>query len=669
MLDRIEALECEKLQQEERNARVIKENRELLDRLEQLNEAVAESDSQVHALSAALHSSEEELQRQTARVAHTESLELQLLKLEKEHELVQHSLEEKVINERTALQRWKRAEKTIVELQDQISMIEQEAKEDRERHAEVVARMERRMAVDAQLAASTARAKAGATRDGGEKVGPSVVTDFVKDILLDNTSLQHGIHELREMLANSNQEVEHLRQQLQNHQPLSPGRINEDDDATPTLQRELGMFEPIINQELHIHHHYHGSAAKKETAPPARAQPNRRSRTKRHPLTAGHFAAPALASASKVIVAQTAVSVPPNSNRWSNATTLAPSSPGSPASPMHRPASINERVFSDTADDSSLPTSPSESNGPGSPNPKSSGCPKPAPRALQPPPIAPLRTVSAPLTFKPKASPTPAIISTISPQGSADLFIYSPSIHPAIPEENEDLSEVNSLASPMFSPTRQPLRRVASHESLISVSGMDIHTLQSRPSQLLYSTSPNFASASAGTSSGAVLTPWTATATPGPLNRSTDSSTLNRNLLYGSLANQRGGIRERRSGGFEGIGKKVGGWVLGKWGATPAKTDIPRPTSGGSASTATTTNSTPLPPAVSSHSSPAPSLKSPSSSSLPKNKDALPVRIRPAGVNQSGPIWGFFDPIPPTPVQVVPATLDEEALRDSLAET
>ena len=43
------------------------------------------------------------------------------------------------------------------------------------------------------------------------------------------------------------------------------------------------------------------------------------------------------------------------------------------------------------------------------------------------------------------------------------------------------------------------------------------------------------------------------------------------------------------------------------------------------------------------------------------------MKLRPAGVNQSGPIWGFFD-VPETPTKVVVDDFDAEALDEALAE-
>jgi hypothetical protein len=281
-----------------------------------------------------------------------------------------------------------------------------------------------------------------------------------------------------------------------------------------------------------------------------------------------------------------------------------------------------------------------------------------------------------------KSSPALAIISAVSPANSLanDTFTLSPSLPPqpqpqaAIPEESEDspmsTPGPSSIASPSFrafesddllsplSQTRPNLRRATSHESLISVSGMDIHTLQSRPSQLLYSSSPRFSTPGNAGSVGPELTPWTATA-HGMLSRKPADSS--RSLLYSSIANQKRG--PRKSDGPQpssgGIGKKVGGWVFGKWGATPAPAspvspELPRPTSSHSQQT---------------QSSQGTATGSTTESTKKKDKGAeRPVpKLRPSGVNQNGPIWGFFD-IPETPTRVVVQDYDADALVEALAE-
>lgn len=667
MIATIEKLEHEKLQLEAKNAQTIKANRDLLDRLEQLNDAVSSSDAHILALENTLRSAEEEIDRLSALAARTQRLELQLLDLEREQSQLQSKFDARLIDERTAVQRWKTAERTIGDLQDQIDRIEKEAREERKRHVEVAARMERRMAVEGELNTAAGRLKAKAGHDKGN---PNVVSHFVKDILLDNANLQHGILELREMLMNSNEEVERLRNQLEVHQPVD---TPPEDASTPNLQKELGAeADALMNQELHIHHHYHGPKPSKNLPkPPAPRRPKK----KRFSLSPAHFDPPPQLDRSNTaaILSQTAVSVP-NSHRWSQASTLAPGSfCGSPTSDSHR-GSMYDRVFSDAAYDSSRPTSPPDSIDMQSPMfgpvksldlildqdlvPKHR---RRASRGLRPPSLSNLRSTSTPISMVSKSSPATAIISAISPANSFMLSPCLPEPQAAIPEENEDGShttpEATIIPSPdeietddfvsAMTPMRPTLRRHASHESLISVSGMDIHTLQSRPSQLLYSSASRFSTPPSASSVGPELTPWTATA-HGTLSRNDlDSSVLNRTLL----ANQK--RPARKSDGppttsSTGLGKKVGGWVFGKWGATPAA-----PESSCSASIRSQDTQS--------------SLATTTGASEQAKKKPEKPKLRPSGVNQNGPIWGFFD-IPETPTNFVVQDYDADALGEALAE-
>jgi len=671
MVATIESLERDKMELEAQNAQTIKANRDLLDQLETLNSAVADSDASIQALEDTLRSAEQEIERLNTLAARTRVLEQQLIDLEREQSLLQTSLDNKLVDERTAIQRWKNAERTIGDLQDQIDRIEREAREERERHVEVVARMERRMAVEGELNTAAGRLKAKA---GQEKAGTSVVSSFVKDILLDNANLQHGILELREMLGHSNEEVENLRDQLRVHQPVSSSPPTED-VATPTLQKELeAETDHATNQELHIHHHYHGPKISKNIP---KAQASRRPKKKRFSLTPTHFDPPPPhldRSSTATILNQTAVSVP-NTHRWSQATTLTVGSmPGSPISDSHR-GSMYDRVFSDVAYDSSRPTSPPDSIDMQSPMMAPMKIhdyhrdPDATPRhnrrkshGLKPPSLMTIRSTSTPISMTTKSSPATAIISAVSPANSLanDIFTLPPSIQPepqaAIPEEVEESTltspDATSLISPphdifsaddLLSPLtkmRPPLRRHASHESLISVSGMDIHTLQSRPSQLLYGSSSRFSTPGNGSSVGPELTPWTATAHGQLSRKAVESSRL--------LLSSQKRLAPRKS--ETGIGKKVGGWVFGKWGAAPAPESPRRPTSSDSKQTQ-------------------------SSQGSAKKKDKAPererpqVKLRPSGVNQSGPIWGFFDiPEVEVPTKVVVQDYDADALGEALAD-
>ncbi|KAL1641215.1 hypothetical protein SLS61_010173 [Didymella pomorum] len=690
MMANIERLESEKLELEAKNARTIKENRNLLDQLEQLNESVCSSDAQIQALQDTLRSTEDELQRLASLAARTQLLEAQLFDLEREQSRLQHNLDTKTIEERTAIQRWQKAERTLGDLQDQIDRIEREAREERDRHVEVVARMERRMAVEGELGAAAARLKAKA---GHEKGGSTVVSHFVKDILLDNANLQHGILELREMLVNSNEEVERLRDQLRIHQPVSTSPTQEVPGTTldKEIDIETEIVEPVGGQELHIHHHYHGSKPSKNL-PKITAQ-RRHNKKKRFSLTSGHFdPAPSLKrNSTATILSQTSVTVP-NSHRWSQATTLAPGSlPGSPVSDSHR-GSMYDRVFSDAAYDSSRPTSPPDSVDLRSPMyapTKSNDFPfdsdaashrhrRSRSRSLKPPAVlSTIRSSSSPIAMTTKSAAHAEISAANSPANSYinNAFALSTS-HPepqaAIPEENEDSSVFSSENAFVLSPdepeddhdllspirhTRPALRRHASHESLISISGMDIHTLQSRPAQLLMSNQSRFSTPKGSGSVDPELTPWTATA-HGSLSQARADNLDSRSFLYSTIANQK---RSSRKSDVPPAGKSSGGWFFGKWGATPTSTSTTpaaspsvRPTSSDSRQTQSSAETAQA-------ATPEPTITKKAAAVRP----AKP-KLRPSGVNQNGPIWGFFDSIPETPTKVVVVDYDAEALGEAL---
>lgn len=384
----IDKLESEKRGLEVANAKGIEENRELLDHLEDLNKTVSSSDAYIHSLATTLKSSRHEIERLTALAARSTELEAQLLAMETEQNDLQDQLTSTKDDQRSAVRRWRNAERTISNLQDQVDRIEKEANDERERHEEVVARFERRRAVEGELESAAGRLKgaAAATTLGKEK-GSSVVSHFVKDILKDNAKLQMGIVELREMLMGSNDEVENLREQMLLHQPALP--FNEDGVSKSMLKNELARSMAAESlPELHVHHHYHQAGklrpALKEKPPIPRRARNRRNATTAGLLTptaglrtprthSAHSIRESSPSSATAILSQTSVTIPPyqplRTKRSSfqslqNSSSIAPSSV--PSSP--RSAFRNSSIFDciDTTLDSSRPTSP-ESIGIGSP--------------------------------------------------------------------------------------------------------------------------------------------------------------------------------------------------------------------------------------------------------------------------------------------------------------
>lgn len=667
MMAQIEELESRKQELQKTNESLVTENRTLLDQLEAVNNAVAESDTRVTSLQATLHSAQQEMQRLSQLATRTERLERQLADFEREHEACQASLTLKVDEEKTATRRWQKSERALADMQGQLEKIEQEAKEERERHVEVVGRMERRCAVEKELTSAAGRLKGAAAskttgRDGS---GTNVVSHFVKDILQDNANLQMGIVELREMLQNSNEEVENLRHQLVLHQPLEE---EEEEASRPALgNRKTSLNDELTraaSQELHVHHHYHAPST-----PAATGNRNalRRPKKKRYGgLTPNHYTPPMSGrstprssvsyhtpSSMSTILQQTTVSVPdstPSNHRWStysNQTYQSQfSGPGSPQSTINRTSSIFDRVFSDGGQESSRPTTP-DTEEPGSPiviptahkkRPSGSG----------------FRTISAPVVQRKGVTPGPSISSldSIMDNSIEELPLKpKPNDHHAIAEEGEDNRHqssspaVESTSSEVTHTSEQtyfdinsselynrPLRRAASHESLLSISGMDIHTYQSRPKHKLLT--------QGGVSSGTVVSSAQAHAARPTIATQTESN--GHSLLRGVAADQRLSSAPKKT-----ITRKASGWIFGRWGATPA------PAIAESSTSASTKSA---------------SIKSGSDRAKEDaNATPKPPKLRSPGINQAGPIFGFPPEIKVHHPPVV-KKLDQEELRNVLDE-
>lgn len=678
MAANIESLEADKQALEKRNATVIEENRNLLDQLEALNDAVTSSDAHVTSLQATLASTQREIQKLTQLASRTENLERQLLEFEREQATWQTTLEGKEQSERSAVRRWQTAERTLSKLQHQIEQIEREASDEKERHAEIVERMERRHSVEKELGSAAGRLKGAAALKNGDRNGadPQIVSHFVKDILQDNTNLQMGIVELREMLNNSNEEVEQLRNQLSLHQPADD---SEEATSSTVTRKDLGAeITRASSQELHVHHHYHAppTAAKQ----PAVRKPKRK---KYGAFNSGYFTPPSGTSTPRssfsygaptsaaTILQQTAASVPQavsGSKRLSTMSSqsdqtfysIVTSGPNSPQSTTNRTSSIFDRVFSDAGHESSRPTTP-DTEDPGSPT------------------LAPVysskrgsgswsRTYSAPIVQRQNmglGAARPSLDAIMSIEELPKLEQAPPDGEPIKEEDEEVIGGDGEVESPLVaetddsvvSPTsddyvaepyqehlRLTLRRAASHESLLSVSGMDIHTLKNRPAQMLLAPYAGRAGTSLATISG------TNAHAARPVAMSRDSAT-GRSLLSGMAADQRQPAKPT-------MGKKVGGWLFGKWGSTPA------PATAEVSTTAAASGSRPTAPA-----------KAPSLVSSDRKKDATlkqtspPKKSEPrsSGINQSGPVNGFLPKTAKAQVSPIMNNLDEEALKSLLA--
>lgn len=676
LLTSIENLEREKRQVQEENARIIEENRGLLVQLDELNRAVADSDSRAKSLAASLESTEAELRKVTAAAARAGDLEAQLARMENEQSRLQDSLQLAQEGSKSAVQRWKQAEATLRNLHDQVDQIEKEAREERERHADLIQRMERRRAVERELDGAAGRLKgAAAAQELTRNQGGTVVSRFVRDILQDNANLQMGIVELREMLESSNQEVQSLREQILSHQPLvstGEGDGDAEHQRGTTLCQELESHESRrVSQEFHIHHHYHTPPVpvglRKEKATALRRTRKRRSLGNSSTLHSAsgtpssrktRHRSQSSTSSTSTILSQTSVSIPPTSRPWSLQSPATDSIASSPQS-AYRTSSIFDRA--ERGFESSRATSPESTVF-----------------------LSPLRgTRHKSPVYDGGFQSFEALLSYGIADNAHDEFVdyheYSDpedrAVQPAIPEE-EDSSLQYTASERACSPApneeddvfAQPYRsmRKTSHESLFSVAGMDIHTPSHHPSRLSGVTSalpirtPRriLSSGSDGFSVPVIATtPITADREPSKLDQSP------RSLLASMAASSAGADSPSRTmqtahsestvmtPRTSSLGRRVGGWVRGRWGTAPTPSDSP--------------GRTPRRDSLSSASSV--SSKETNSSMKAKTQASSTLRFRYPGVNQSGPIMGFRPP-PRAPARVHAETIDEGLLRESLEE-
>ena len=588
MGDNINKLEADKKELEAANARTIEENRYLLDQLEQINNSVSDADAQILSLNTTLESTSRELGRLTALADRASSLETQLLNMEKEQVDLQQQLSLTEAEGRTAIQRWKGAERTVGALQEQVDRMEREAREERARHAEVMARFERRRAVDSEPENAASRLKGAAAATIFEKNGSNtVVSHFVKDILQDNANLQMGIVELREMLMGSNEEVQNLREQMMLHQPVrpQPGHPETGENLCSEMARTPATE---ATPDLHVHHHYHAAPKQVVREKPALRRPRKNRNVTspgfRTPILSGSqtprtpVMRPTATSSAATILSQTSVSIPPPSQpsysrRWSAQSSQAPPSvaPSSLPSPSHY-GSIFDGV--DDEPDSSRPTSPSSTTL-GSPGLK----PWHSKRGSD----VSMRSMPANSPFDPPSTIS-GVLQTADRtlQDDIDDTTFPLLEHSTILEEPEDDAATRPSSqdtSPNFNldeftpmrTIRPRLHRASSHESMLSGHGVDMPHLRSQRSQILGRR--GFTPHTSFTSTASIGPVTSSTAAVGrPLNRQRgyDSSNYNRLLLSPSPSSPTDPSAAQKAQKAT-IGERMGGWMSGRWGVAPTK--------------------------------------------------------------------------------------------------
>lgn len=487
---RIDRLQLDKQELEANNAAKDEENNELIEQLELLNTTIFDSDAKIKSLEASLLSSQQAIRRLESAAARATEADQHLRILEEEQDKLTGELKATKEEARSHAQRFKEAQRGILDMQDQLERMEKEAILERQRHDEMMEKVGRQREVEKHLDVAAVRLKGAAASKSitEHRQGNKIVGHFVRDLLQDNANLQLGIAELREMLISSNDEIQVLREQLMFHQPLT-------DDFSPasTLKAELepSLFENSRQpQEFHIHHHYH--VAKQDTRKPKK---------KRQGLLPGIFTPPAAISRSS--------SPGPGFQRRlvSSPTRPVLSHAGGETTPITASSSTWHEFSTPSEMSSSLPTSPRIFDHSGAEtdslmSPTTSYDPmSPTWRASHRKRASAASSCSFQSLSIIDIEPGTAGVQTQNPYRFSSGVIHEEDedVHtspPATateqdapqdeqaPEEDDANETTNAAAIPIPAPSSR-LRRVASHESIMSLSGgLDIHTLQIRPSQM-----------------------------------------------------------------------------------------------------------------------------------------------------------------------------------------
>ena len=630
-------LEDDKRSLEDENTRVAQENKDLFDQLEEMNTQVADSDAHIASLMATLSSAQFENKRLAALATKTMELEAQLTAMEIGQASLQVELATTKQDERSAVHRWKEAESRLRNLDDQVQQIERETRAERERHVQIVGQMERRRVVEKDLESAAGRLKGAAAANtiGRDQNGTNVVSHFVRDILQDNANLQAEILELRELLESSNDEVQNLRERVLEHQPILSDQVLE----PMSLLKEFEQSRPkATSQEIHVHHHYHAKITAKEKGPNSRRPSRRRGPVFPSSISSTGCQTPLSRRGSTVMaMPRPGLKV----NRWSTQSSatdfsVASSGPSSPYSD-HRASSIFDRI--DPGLESSRPTSPesagfkpqfqlrphSGSNITGLADVSEDEIPS---TTLEPPNVE--QHLGATPTLQIAISERRAPPLCLIEEAPQETSIHLTSTKLSAPDHGLDTIEsVLPVSSQEQHHVDQPrLRRSESCESLVSISGMDIHLPQNRnrsrhliPKPTSPSESPDHLKFSIAFPSAQPL------ASIAEINA---SSTNLASLSTSNCPNSVSLLSGLASGnlpqpGTRGLGYLVGSWVRGKWRIAPQASTV-NPRSHG-----------------------------------PDWSTRMP------GINQKGPVLGFKPPAR-TPSEVNARMLDECLLKESLRE-
>ncbi|KAI9825025.1 MAG: hypothetical protein M1826_007103 [Phylliscum demangeonii] len=529
----LEKLETGKRDVEAQNAKLLQENKDLLEQLEDLNRALIDSDAQVNSLTATIEAHRHEIRRLANLASRTTRLESQINTMELELTELQKAIAMAEVTEKESSQRWKTAEKRVQFLQEEVDRIEAQAAAERESQEEAIARLEHARGVDAE------KIRAGHSSGNDSAMlhqvttGHRVLSRFVEDLLQDNSSLQANVAELRDLLLTSNEETERLRDELLSQPPRPSSSPN-------SLSKELSKATASSTPVFHVHNHYYDPQSIKLRAMVRRARIKRNpglssksAETLRPRSSSRRVIMPRqLTSNAATLLSATSVTVPLRARRRPSGSTAPPSGASTPLVSSLR-AFPSRQSVSDSALGSSRPTTP-DTIGP-----------------------TPASSTTARCSPELRARFSKHLLASVpAPAAAVDhLDLASPSA-PTVS------GHADAITSSRDAPSMP--RRNGSHESLLSISGMDIHTVRPRPPHAATVSGRNFfprtALLGASAASAAMATHHDVMGAISAARRSPTGLQRHRQ----SLASHYAGARPDT----DSLRRKLGGWVWNRWATT-----------------------------------------------------------------------------------------------------
>ena len=130
---KIAQLEVDRTALQNANERMVAENKELLSKLETLNDSYKASDNTVKTLEALLHDTEMEVRRLNRLARRAEDLGIRVQEMDKQRAELMQRLADGETESRSTLTRWRESERKVKQLELEVQKIEWEARMDREK--------------------------------------------------------------------------------------------------------------------------------------------------------------------------------------------------------------------------------------------------------------------------------------------------------------------------------------------------------------------------------------------------------------------------------------------------------------------------------------------------------------------------------------------------------